>query len=86
MTTVSVPLDAEARLELASMAYSRWCKAYDEMKGLKASTWESQGKFCPKDEWPDYHRDQLTHAANELAKATRLKDAICPHSPIIAGG
>jgi hypothetical protein len=80
---VNVPLDAEARLELAAMAYSRWCKAYDYLKTIKAATWESQNKFCPKDEWPSYHAVQIQGAEAELKKAAAIKDAICPYSPLI---
>lgn len=78
-----VPLSAKARLELASMAYGRWAKAYDALKEAKALTWESAGKFCPKEEWPLYHADMVKTAQAELDLTTALKAEICPHSPLM---
>lgn len=78
-------LDAVTRNEISSMCYSRWCKAYDEMKAVKAFTWESQNKFCPKDEWPLYHASMLEIAERELKLAEKLKADICPFSPLIKG-
>lgn len=81
--TQPVPLTAKARLELASMAYVRWAKAYDAMKEVKALTWDSAGRFCPKGEWPLYHAAMVKTAQTELDLATALKDEICPHSPLM---
>lgn len=80
--TKQVPLSAETRLELASMAYARWSAAFDAHKAAKAETWESAGRFCPRDEWPLFHARRLNAARTELDKAARIKDEICPHSPL----
>jgi hypothetical protein len=80
---VNCELDAKTRLEIASMVYNRWCKAYDEIKKVKALTWESTGKFCPKEEWPLYQKDMLENAEKELALALKLKDDVCKYSPLV---
>jgi hypothetical protein len=67
------------------MAYARWSKAYDDLKAAKALTWESAGRFCPRAEWPLYSAAQIEDAEKELAKAERLKAAICPFSPLMEG-
>jgi len=85
MSTLSIPLDAEARLELASMAYSRWCKAWDNAKIIKSATWESQGKFCPKEDWALYHADQMKSIEEELNKSFRIREQICKFSPLMDG-
>jgi hypothetical protein len=78
-------LDPKTRLEIASMVYSRWAAAFDAHKAVKAATWESAGKFCPKAEWPNYHAAQLQNAAQELELAAKLKADICPFSPLVTG-
>jgi hypothetical protein len=78
-------LDAKTRLEIASMVYHRWTIAYDAMKEAKAATWESMGKFCPKNEWHLYHADMIENAEKELELAEKLKSDICPFSPLITG-
>ena len=80
-----IELDAESRFELASMAYDRWSNAFEAHKKAKQLTWESVNKFCPKNEWPDYHKSMVAEAEKELNKATKLKDAICKYSPLITG-
>ena len=82
---MQVDLDAEARNELAAMAYARWSTAFETLKAAKALSWESAGKFCPKAEWPQYHASMLDTADKEFALATRLKAAICPFSPLVIG-
>lgn len=82
---MQVDLDAEARLELASMAYERWSKAWETAKLVRAETWESAGKFCPKADWPQFHEARRKSASDELDKAERVKKAICPFSPLILG-
>jgi len=79
-----VDLNARTRLELASMVYSRWCQAYDKLKEVKALTWESAGKFCPKEDWNAYHLDMQFTAQKELDLATNLKDVICKLSPLVS--
>lgn len=78
-------LDAKTRLEIASMVYSRWSEAWDNVKTVKALTWETSGKFSPKDEWPLYYADMLKHAKEELSLAEKLKADICPFSPLVTG-
>lgn len=80
-----IELDPTERLELASMAYNRWCIAFDALKTSKALTWESAGKFCPKNEWHLYHADMIKTAEKELTLAVKLKDAICRYSPLVIG-
>lgn len=82
---ISVPLNAEARLEIAGMVYSRWCKAHDAMKETQARTWEQNKQVCPKSDWPLFYAENVKYAEAELAKATRLKDAFCPFSPLVFG-
>lgn len=77
--------DAETRLEIASMVYNRWCIAFDKLKEVKALTWESAGKFCPKADWPSFHSDMIKTADKEMQLATRLKDSVCKYSPLIIG-
>jgi hypothetical protein len=78
-------LDAKTRLEIASMVYSRWCEAFDNLKKVKTQTWESTGKFCPKGDWPQYQASMLKHAERELELAEKLKADICPFSPLATG-
>lgn len=78
-------LDPTTRLELASMVYSRWATAFDSLKAAKAMTWESQGKFCPKADWPSFHASILADAQKEFTLATKLTEDICKFSPLIAG-
>jgi hypothetical protein len=80
---MQIDLDAETRLELASMVYGRWGTAYDNQKRVQGLTWESAGKFCPKADWPEFHGSMLEAAKAEFELATRLKNAVCKHSPIV---
>jgi len=82
---ISIPLDADQRNDVASLVYSAWCKSFDAMKAAKGATWESSGKFCPKGEWPNYHKVQIEHAQKELDKLENLRNAVCPFSPIVFG-
>lgn len=85
MTIKQVPLSALARNKLASMAYEQWSVSYESLKAVKALTWESAGKFCPKAEWPQYHTSMVINAEKELAEAAAVKDEICKWSPIVMG-
>ncbi len=80
-----VPLSAKARLEIASMVYSRWCNAFDALKAAEKETWESAGKFCPKDEWPQYHADRKQSALTDFSIASQLKNEMCKWSPLVLG-
>lgn len=76
---VQIPLDATTRLELASMVYARWAKAYDAHKLAKAQVWETQKHVCPKADWPLFYEKSVEHAEKELKLATKLKQDICEH-------
>lgn len=78
-------LSAEARNELAAMAYARWSDAFDILRKVKAMTWESEKKFCPKADWPNFHESMLASAQKEYDLTTRLKAEICKYSPLICG-
>lgn len=78
-------LSPKVRLELASMAYSRWCLAFEELKAVKVLTWEGQNKFCPKAEWPLYHGEMIKEAEKELRTALEIKEAFCNYSPLVTG-
>ena len=82
---MQIELDAEARLVLASLAYTAWEQAWEAHKAVKAETWESARRFCPHNEWPQYHASGLKNAQAKLDEATRVKNAICPHSPLVTG-
>lgn len=82
---MQVELDAEARLELAAMVYARWSRAWDSVKAVRAETWESTGRFCGKEDWPGFHAARTKQADEEMALAKRLREAICPYSPIVKG-
>lgn len=78
-------LSPKARLEIASMVYSRWSRAFDSLNNTKALTWESQHKFCPKADWPLFHKSMIEKAQKEFDLATELKNEICKYSPLVAG-
>lgn len=78
-------LSPTVRNELGAMAYARWSTAVDNLKKIKAATWESMDKFCPKSEWPNYHKTMIDSAETELLLAEDIKFAICKYSPLIAG-
>ncbi len=82
---MQIELSPEARLEIASLVYDKWCKAYDAFKLAKTQTWESAGKFCPKSEWPLFQAKMLESAQKELDKWARLKDEVCKYSPLVIG-
>jgi len=79
-------LSAEARNELAAMAYARWSDAFGKLKEIKTATWESMDEFCPKLDWPMYHAHMLQTAQKEFDLAARLKAEICKYSPLVCGG
>jgi hypothetical protein len=85
MTIIDVPLDAKARLEIASMVYSRWSLAFDSLKNTKALTWESQNRFCPKADWPFFHKSLIESAQKEFDLACKLKEDMCKYSPLVTG-
>lgn len=82
---INIPYDATVRNELASMVYERYCRAYNNLKITKTLTWESTNKFCPKNEWPQYHTTMIASAEKKLAIALMLKDKICKYSPFVIG-
>jgi hypothetical protein len=78
-------LDAVTRNEIASMVYARWSIALESLKKVKGLTWMTCGKFCPQNEWPQYHANMIHSAETELETAVKLKNDICPFSPLIKG-
>lgn len=78
-----IPLSAEARLEIASLVYGKWCEAFDAKKAVAGETWVSAGKFCPRDEWPMYHEARVKKALADFEKWTRLREEVCKHSPLM---
>ena len=82
---MNIDLDAEARMDIASLVYGHWSSAFDELKAAKALTWESAGKFCPKADWPEFHKGMVMTAEKKLAKAAHMKDSICKFSPLVYG-
>ena len=57
-------------------AYAMWAKEYDELEVCKIATWESQGKFCPKAEWPMFHEEQMKNAKDREMKAKKVFDEL----------
>lgn len=80
-----VPLTALARLEIASLVYGEWSKAFDSLKNVKQLTWATAGKFCPKEDWPLFHKDMLQNAQANFDKWQAIRNEMCHHSPLIAG-
>jgi hypothetical protein len=78
-------LDAETRNEIAAMCYARWSAAYDNWKHVKDMTWENNKHVCPKSDWPDFHASMLDNALKEFQLSEKLKQDICPFSPLIKG-
>lgn len=78
-------LSAEARNELAAMAYARWSDAFENLKEIKAATWESMDRFCPKADWPSFKEAMRQTAEKEFDLASRLKAEICKYSPLVCG-
>jgi hypothetical protein len=82
---IHIPLDAPCRNEIASMVYARWSDAFTKLTEVKQLTWEATNRFCPKNEWPLYHKNLIESAETELITATVLKESICKYSPLIMG-
>lgn len=77
-------LSAEARNELAAMAYARWSEAANKLRRVKAASWESMSCFCLKADWPSFRAAMIETAQNEFDLASRLKAEICKYSPLVS--
>ena len=82
---MQIELDAEARLVLASLAYAEWERAWESYNAARAETWESTKRACPRSEWPQFHESRQANTKAVFDRATRVKNAICPHSPLVTG-
>lgn len=81
---MNLELTESVVFSLQCLAWTAWAKACDEHKELttKRNTWESQGKFCPKAEFPEYYAVQLENAVTTLTKARVVLDAIAPYKVV----
>ena len=77
MTVENVPLDAEARDSLASLAYTQWANAFNNLKMAK------QEKPDGSKDWELFHRDRLDNATSALSHAKRVLDQISKWSPLV---
>jgi len=46
---MQIELSAEARLEIASLVYSKWAESFDAFKAAKTATWEARVNFVLKE-------------------------------------
>jgi hypothetical protein len=81
---MKLELTEQVVFALQSLAYAAWTQAYDNHKELttKYTTWESQGKFCPKSEFSEYYAKQLENAVKTLTEARAVLDAIAEYKVI----
>lgn len=80
---MQIELSDTAILALAALAHDMWTKAYDSLKEVKALTWETSGKYCPKNEWPLYHATMLENGQKELDKWANIKQELTPAFAIL---
>ena len=80
---MQIELSDTAILALAALAHDMWSKAYDSLKHVKTMTWESSGKYCPKNEWPLYHASMLENGQKEMDKWAGIKQELAPAFSIL---
>jgi hypothetical protein len=72
-------LSAEARNDLAAMAYNKWREAFENVQKVKAE------KYDGSPDWELLHRERLNNALNNRDRAQRVLDEIKKYAPIIVG-
>ena len=80
---MQLELSDTAILALASLAHDKWSKAYDSLKEAKALTWETSGKYCPKNEWFFYHTSMLENSQKEMDEWAGIKQELAPALSIL---
>jgi len=77
-------LDAEARNELAFMAYGKWTECIDMLKIAKEMQFDKRVDG-DKLSFELSKKECIRRAEENLAKAVRVKDQICKYSPLVVG-
>lgn len=73
-------ISKELAWELQTLLYSRWAKAYDELKAAKAE------KNDGSQDWQQFHEHRVHHAVLEERRLMKLRNEYDPIAGRIHGG